>query len=91
MLGGTVIGLCRRASATLLTVYDPKTHEERAVRVVETRLDTNAAVALALGDRVWWQAKTVLWTPSGVKATGQRMVNGMARYDIPLALAGRPH
>lgn len=84
MVGGKVIGLSRRAGGTLLHVQDRC--DLTAVRCVEVRQDTGEPVAIAVGDSVWWQGRTLHWNPPGTDHSGKtpRFVNGKATYDIPL-------
>lgn len=93
MVGGSVVGICRKDGETLLTVRDSKCGDECAVRCVERRKDTGEPVAVSLGDSVWWQSGEVLWNPKGTDYSGKspRFVGGKATYDIPLPKVGYSH
>lgn len=91
MLGGTVIGIARGSEGhTLLHVRGTGSdrHESCAVRCVERRLDGGGAVEIKLGDSVWWQGKTLLWTPAGVRAAGAGC--GLS-WDVRLRKVGFLH
>jgi len=81
MLGGTVVGIIRYPDHTLLHVEDKQ--ESTTIRVRETRRDTGAKVEINLGDRVWWQCQTVLWTPKDVRPSADHPGCGK-RWDIHL-------
>jgi hypothetical protein len=92
MVGGTVIGLSRKAAGTLLSVRD-RNGDECAVRCEERRTDTGEPVEIAVGDSVWWQCGNVYWNPPGTDYSGRsaRWVDGRATYDIPLPKVGYSH
>jgi hypothetical protein len=92
MVGGVVAGVVRKRDGTAVLVVDgqgPDAGRERAVVVREVRRDTGEAVAVGVGDRVWWQAGTVMWNPPGADWSGKtkRLVDGRQTYDIELERA----
>ena len=68
MVGGTVIGIARKANYTLLHVEKGK--ESCAVKVVERRKSDNSVVDIQLGDSVWWQGDNVMWSPKTIFGHG---------------------
>ncbi len=69
MVGGKIIGLVRGPENTLVHVENR--HDTCSVRVVERRKDNGEGVRLRIGDSIWWQMDTALWTPAGIKAVGE--------------------
>jgi len=63
MVGGYVIGIARGEESTLLNVRDRTYGDECAVRCVERRVSDGSPVEIHVGDKVWWQCGSVMWTP----------------------------
>lgn len=92
MVGGRVIGVARGKDGTLLHVRGSGSegNDTCSVRCVERRCDTGRAVAVSVGDQVWWQGRCVYWTPAGVESDGDVKGCGV-RWDIAMPKVGYSH
>lgn len=89
MVGGDVIGFARHPDNTLVNVRDCTYGDTCAVRIIERRRDTGEAVALAVGDKIWWPGNDVMWTPQWVKVSSGRGCG--TDWDIRLPKIGYSH
>lgn len=90
MIGGKVIGIIRKQSHTTLNVRDTRYTDECCVDVREFRSDNGTPVHISIGDSVWWQSGSVMWTPSYVNSTDYPEDCGK-RWDIQLPKVGYSH
>lgn len=91
MIGGTVIGVVRKAGLTLINVLGSgcERNDERAIEIVE---DCSRIRRIMPGDAIWWQGRKAYWTPAEFK--GMKMISGNdggTISDIPLERAGSSH
>ena len=86
MIGGKVIGVVRSKDNTLLHVQGTggESRDCLSVRCIERRKDNGSHVAVGIGDSVWWQGDSVLWTPSVSARCG-------VDFDIHLPKVGYSH
>ena len=88
MVGGEVVGLARGAESTLVHVQSNR--DTCSVRVREVKERTGEPVVIEVGDRIWWQAGHVYWTPRKNHVhIGPR--KGGVDYDIRLPKIGYSH
>lgn len=91
MVGGKIVGVVVRGEEALLNVSDGR--DECSVRCGIRRLDNERLIRIQSGDKAWWQAGKVYWTP----------IDSLCRYtesdeeiagrtsDIPLLKIGFSH
>lgn len=90
MVGGQVVGVSRVNGKVLLNVRDEKYGDECAVRCEERRIDNGQRVTIEVGDKVWWQCGTVMWTPKS--QFGADPDKGCGRdWDVRLPKIGYSH
>lgn len=90
MVGGTVIGIARGSDDTLLHVEDRTYSTDRcSVRCVERRRDNGEPVTISLGDQVWWQSGSVMWTPAAMQ--GHDHTGCGVTWDVQLPKVGYSH
>lgn len=60
MVGGVVIEVLAQPGKIWVNVQDQQSSETCALNVA----DTEVARKIAVGDQVWWQGRSVMWTPA---------------------------
>ena len=92
MVGGIVIGIARGADETLLHVQGTggEHNDTKSTRVVERRKLGGEPVVIEIGDSVWWQDRTLYWTPAA-EIGGSRETLGGVKYDVALERVGFSH
>lgn len=69
MVGGKIVGLARGRDSTLVHVLDSHSKDECSIRIKEYRVDNGERVVVSVGDSIWWQGDSAMWTPSSCDKT----------------------
>jgi hypothetical protein len=100
MVGGRVIGITRQEGRTHVNVADCqhypkcgiacKNPQTCCVYTDEVNQRTGERVEIQVGDAIWWQSGSCMWTPASNRRVGSSGEGGVD-YDIRLTKIGYSH
>lgn len=66
MVGGIVVGVTKNQDGTTRIVVEGTGHDRHLEKIRHVKGHPD----IQPGDSIWWQSRSVMWTPKGNKPTG---------------------